>query len=51
MGELMMKTGDITSVRNGKLTIIKNPVSISSMIKDGYSDRYPALQVRGISLT
>ena len=49
MEELIMKTGDITSVRNGKKTVIKNPVSISSMIEDGYSDEEIAKHFKDIT--
>ena len=33
-----MKISNLTTRRNGKTTVIKNPVSISSMIEDGCTD-------------
>jgi len=45
----MMKTGDITTIQDGKKTVIKNPVSISSMIEDGYSDEEIAKRFKGIT--
>jgi len=44
-----MKTGDITTIQDGKKTVIKNPVSISSMIEDGYSDEEIAKRFKGIT--
>ena len=34
-----MKIRNLTTARNGKKTVIKNPVSISSMIEDGCNDK------------
>ena len=44
-----MKIRNLTIVRNGKKTVIKNPVSISSMIEDGCNDEEIAEHFKDIT--
>lgn len=44
-----MKIRDLKIVRNGKTTVIKNPVSISSMIEDGCNDEEIAERFKDVT--